>query len=80
MCAQVIMVVMGDPSGLIYPRGCGSGEISHPQSDIGILVGLDFFLVGMDMWYPMGPIAIFSYLLPPSQKNTIIRFMPVKQA
>ena len=43
MCVNKLLAGTGDPSGMIYPAGYGSGEISPPMAGMGILAVLNFY-------------------------------------
>ena len=63
MCVNKLLVGMGDPSGMIYPAGYGSGENSPPMTSMGILAVLNFYGGdGSGVAIPDGdlPIAILS--------------------
>ena len=43
MCVNKLLAGTGDPSGMIYPAGYGSGENSPPMAGMGILAVLNFY-------------------------------------
>jgi len=63
MCVNKLLVGTGDPSGMIYPAGYGSGENSPPMVGMGILAVSNFYGgYGSGVAIPDGdlPIAILS--------------------
>ena len=43
MCVNKLLAGTGDPPGMIYPAGYGSGENSPPMTDMGILAVPNFY-------------------------------------
>ena len=43
MCVNKLLAGMGDPPGMIYPAGYGSGENSPPMTGMGILTVPNFY-------------------------------------
>ena len=43
MCVNKLLTCTGDPAGMIYPAGYGSGENSPPMTGMGILVVSNFY-------------------------------------
>ena len=43
MCVNKLLAGTGDPSGMIYPAGYGSGENSPPMAGMGILAVPNFY-------------------------------------
>ena len=43
MCVNNLLAGTGDPPGMIYPTGYGSGENSPPMTDMGILTVPNFY-------------------------------------
>ena len=55
MCVNKLLAGTGDPPGMIYPAGYGSGENSPPMIGMGILVVPNFYGGDGSGWpYPMG--------------------------
>ena len=63
MCVNKLLAGTGDPPGMIYPAGYGSGENSPPMTGTGILTVPNFYDGdGSEVAIPDGdlPIAILS--------------------
>jgi len=63
MCVNKLLADTGDPPGMIYPAGYGSGENSPPMAGMGILAVPNFYgRDGSEVAIPDGdlPIAILS--------------------
>ena len=64
MCVNKLLTGTGDPAGMIYPAGYGSGENSPPMTGMGILTVPNFYgRDGSRVAIPDGdlPIAILSW-------------------